>query len=54
MITRYRMERENIRKEQVRKEQEDISKKNMKELVTSEVEKKFENLSLVIKDAVTK
>ena len=54
MIDGYRMERENIRKEQLRMEQEDVSKKRMKELVTSEVEKMFENLSLVIKEAVTK
>ena len=48
------MERDNIRREQLRKEQEDISQKNMKELVTSEVEKMFENLSTVIKEAATK
>ena len=54
MIERYRMERESIRKEHLRKEQEDISKKKIEELVTTEVEKMFENLSPVIKGAFTK
>ena len=54
MIDGYRMERENIRKEQLRKEKEDNSKKKMEKLVTTEVEKMFESLSQVIKEAVTK
>ena len=46
MNDKYGRERDNIRKEQLRKEQEDNSKKMMKEVVTAEVEKMFENLSI--------